>query len=582
MTRALPLLAAMALSAAPALAQLPSLPTADARAFQFRGQLGVFGEMYRTSAESRRPGETGRVMLNGQIRLFGSLQVDVDLLATSEDGTSLGYGGLPGRQNIRQFGLHPRWSWGTAHLGTFSESYTALTYNGVQVTGGAFDITRGPLRIAAFGGRAAGEVNGGITTGTYQRAMAGGRIGVGQQTPGRSSTFLDLTVVHVWDNPGSLAAVDTTLPPNAPTSGDSVPINPFAVTPEENLVVSATGGVVLLKEKLAWRGELATAVHTRDVRAAELDPDEVNTGGIFQGLMTPRVGTHLDYAFSSELQLRGVQLPGSRSGSPRTLAATLGYRSIGPGYTSLGAASLGNDLREVDLRANVRFVRWSAQIRAGRQNDNLLGQKLNTTSRYRLAGTFAWRPRRTWTVSVRSSLLTMGNGSADAAQWLDYHSWSIGTDQQISFGPRRRIESLSFNYEYQNAGDANPTRVSSDFVAHSGNARLTIRLGPAVQVSPSLGLTRSRSDTSAAGTRATYGLAAAWRMLDGRLATTASVNRSRFSASRMFTGTVNSRFQLTDRDDLVLLIQLNRFRDTAVPVNRFNEETVSLHWSRRL
>ena len=582
MTRAFVLLVAVAALVRPVAAQLPSVPAENARAFEFRGQLGVFGEMYHTTADSRRPGETGRVLLNGEMRLFGSLRVSVDLLATTEDGTSLGYGGLPGRQNIRQFGLHPRWSWGRAHLGTFSESYSPLTYNGVQVTGGAFDITRGPFRIAAFGGRAASEVSGGITTGTYRRDLAGGRIGIGRQSPGRASTYFDLTVVHAWDNPGSLGAIDTTLPPNAPSSGDSIPVNPFAVTPEENLVVSATGGITLLKEKLAWRGELASAVHTRDVRAAELDPAEVQGGGLFRGLITPRVGTHLDYAFSTELQLRGVQLPGSRSGSPRTLAATLGYRSIGPGYTTLGAASLGNDLREVDLRANVRFVRWSAQLRAGRQNDNLLGQKLNTTRRHRLSGTFAWRPKRTWTATLRSSLLTMANGSTDPAQWLDYHSWTIGTDQLISFGPRRRIESLSFNYEYQNAGDANPGRVSSDFVAHSGNARLTVRLGPAVQLTPSVGLTRSRSDTSDAATRATYGMAAAWRMLDGRLASTASINRSRFSASRMFTATVNSRFQLTERADRVLLVQLTRFRDTVMPDTRFNEETVSLHWSRRL
>jgi hypothetical protein len=562
-------------------AQLPA-PQAGAPAIRLSGEFGSFGEVYsRIGTPGRRPGETGRVYLNANAVLFGSVTVGVDLLATTEDRTSLGYGGLPGRQSISQLGLHPEWSWGRGHLGSVRDSYTPLTYDGVQLTGAAFDIHPGRLHLGAFGGRAAGAVAGGATTGSYKRTIGGGRIGFGRQRLGRPSTFFDLTVLGAWDDPHSLAAVDTTLPPNAPTSGGTAPVNGYAVTPEENLVVSGTGGLALLQGKLAWRGELAGAVHTRDVRATELDPGAADVPGIVRGLITPRVGTNADYAYFSALQIQGVRLPGATTAAPRSLTASLDYRYIGPGYASLGVASLGSDLRAIGAKASLRFARWTAQIQAGSQHDNLLGQKLHTTTRTRLGGTLALRVSRVWNATLRANLLTMGNGSADTLQWMDYTAWSLGVGQAFAFGPRRRVELLSLDYTYQDAGDANPRRASTLFSAHVATARLTIRLAPGFQLTPSVGITRSQSDTAAPRTRATYGVGGAGRLWGGRLTATGSVGRSTYSRSNTWTGVFGSRAQLTTQDDLVLNVQFNRFRDTAGASSWFNERTVSLRWARR-
>ena len=564
-------------------AQLPPLPRAGAAPIQLSGELGSFGELYRrTGAPGRRPGETGRVYLNANAVLFGSLRLGVDVIASTEDGTSLGYGGLPGRQSISQFGLHPQWRWGRAHLGSFTDGYSALTYNAIQLRGASVDLQPGRLRLGAFGGRASSAVFGGATNGAYKRTVAGGRLGFGRQEIGQASTFIELTALRAWDDPNSLPAIDTTLPPNAPTAGGLTLVNPYAVTPEENLVVAAAGGATFLRGKLAWRGELAGAVHTRDVRASELDDTAADVPGVLRGLITPRVGTHADVAFSSDLQLRQLRLPGATTGSQRTLTASLGYRHVGPGYTSLGAVSVGNDVQALDARANIRFSRWSAQLQAGTQNDNLAGQKLSTTVRQRLGGAFSMRLSRVWNASLRASLMTMGNGSADTLQWMDYSAWSFGMGHGFSFGPRRRVESLSIDYSYQKSGDANPLRAGAGFAAQSLNARLSVRVSPVVQFSPTLGLTRSQSDTLVPVTRATYGVSAAWRLWGGRLTTTGSVGRSKYASSNSWTSTLGSRLHLTAQDDLLLNFQVNRFADTVVPDRGFNEQTLTLRWVRRL
>jgi hypothetical protein len=567
----------------PLAAQEPQLPSAGAPVIRFSGELGSFGELYnRKGAPGRRPGGTGRVYVNGSTVLFGSVTMGVDFLVSTEDGAdySAGYTAIPGRQQIRQFGLHPQWSWGRAHVGAFNSSYTSLTYNAIQLTGAAFDLEPGRFRVGAFGGRAARTVPGGASTGSFKRTIAGGRLGIGRQPLGRPGTYLDLMVVRAWDDPNSLP-VDTTLPPNAPTAGGPVPVNPYAVTPEENLVVGAAGGLSFLEGLLAWRGEVAGAVHTRDRRASELDVDQADIPGILRGVITPRVGTHADYAYSTELQVRVAQLPGATPQRPRSLTASLGYRYAGPGYTSLGVASLGNDFRIVEGRANVRFSRWSAQFQAAGQNDNLLGQKLHTTRRHRAAGTFALRVSRVWNATLRASVLGMGNGSSDTLQWMDYNSWSIGTGHAFSFGPRRRVESMSLDYNYQDAWDANPRRTSTSFTAHSANVQLTVRLSPVLRVTPSAGLTHSRSDTAAWVSRATYGAAAAWRLQNGRVTATGSLRRSIYGPRNMWIGTLASRVAVTSQDELVLQLQVNRFRDTATPSNWFNEQVLSLRWARR-
>jgi hypothetical protein len=97
--------------------------------------------------------------------------------------------------------------------------------------------------------------------------------------------------------------------------------------------------VSLLEQRLAWRAEVAASAHTRDRRATELRDSVVEDyPGVLRSLFTPRVGSHLDYAYSTELQLRIPTLPGATRESPRTLTANLQLRSVGPGYVALGAA----------------------------------------------------------------------------------------------------------------------------------------------------------------------------------------------------------------------------------------------------
>jgi hypothetical protein len=562
---------------------------------QWQGEVGTYGEAYGISGrEARRPSETGRLFLNSTAQLYGKLNVNVNLLLTSENGASAGFGGLPGRQRLNQFGLSPQWSWGRAHVGSFSELYTPYTLSGIRITGAGFDARPGLLHIGAFGGQSRQPAFGGLTSGSFDRRIIGGRIGIGRPVTGRArGSFLDVMMLRSWDDPNSLPApTDSAYLPFLPDSLANQPdtallplevVSPFAVTPQENVVVGVTGGLALFSGHAYLRGEIDGSIHTRDRRASELGESSIDErySGLMRKLVTPRVGTHADHAYRTELELRFDRLPGATPRSPRSLTATLGYRFVGPGYVSLGSAFLPNDQVGFDARTMMRIGRTSFHLDGMRQHDNVIGQKLETTVRNRFGGMITTQPARRWNASLRATRVGMNNDSADSLRVVDYSAWVIGTSQSFMIGSRSRVRSITGSFTMQRVGDDNPARVSSRLRSHGGDVRIVFGLAQRFTLTPSAGLVRSTVGDDAAESRATYGLAADWRSEGGRWRTGASLSQAQISRTDAFNARLVSQVRITERDALVLTVRGNKYRSLVDPEGDFDESTVSLQWSRR-
>lgn len=585
------LLALAALSTVPLAAQTPRPTLPPVRA---RGEIGSEGELYGiTGRDPRRPAQSGNVFFRPSLA-FGSLRLTGNFLLSTEGNSPIGLGGYPGRQQINQFGLTPQWRWGKAHLGSFADSYTPLTWSGVRVNGAGFDVSPGVLRLGAFAGSSRQAVFGGATTGSFARHMAGGRIGIGRRPDfGTGSTFLDVVFIRAWDDAGSLPPVPDSLaggllPDSLRTQPDTallptLPLNPFAVTPQDNAVISTAAGTSLFGGALGVKGELAGSIHSRDRRASGLSPDVLpGYPRLLRGLITPRVGTHADVAFNTEADLRIARLPGATTTSPRSLTARLVYRSIGAGYVSLGTPYTPNDLRGIDYRTSLRLRHWTLQIDGLSQHDNLLGQKLGTTHRSRVGALFVMQPARSWNTLVRVSTMGMTRDIPDSLGAIDYSAKLLGITQSWIPGHRVGLRSLTASYTRQWAGDANPLRSASTLDSHAGNVRLTLALTPDVSISPTVGVIQSLVGSAESTTRGSFGLAGNWRDPERRWTTSGSLSRSQVGRSNALNGRLSVRYQLTGDDTMTLTARLNSYRNPSDSKLNFVERILSLRWSRHL
>ena len=589
------LLAATAIAVAPLPAQVPvPLPGVPAPSrLRLTGEIGSEGELYRMAGrDPRRPGESGRVFFNPVLTL-GSLTFTGNFLLSTEGSSLIGLAGLPGRQRINQFGVTPQWGWGKAFLGAFNETWSPLTLGGVRVDGVGFDLTPGPLRFGMFTGSSRQAVFGGATSGSFARSIAGARVGVGRRSGGDApGPFLDVMVLRVRDDASSLPVLpDSTPVPYLPDSlavePDTallphVPINPFAVTPHENAVAGVAAGMSFWNGAFSWTGELAGSMHSRDVRASPLTDDQL--GGFprpLRGLVTPRLGTHADVAYRSQFDIRVARLPGATNTSPRTLTLTVGLQSIGAGYVSLGTPYLPNDQEGVDLRAALRFQRWSLQLDGLSQRDNLLGQKLATTDRSRFGATFTAQPVRGWHSSYRASTVGMVRGGADTLGAVDYAAHMLSTTQAWVPPTPRFFRSVSASYTWQSTGDENETRVAGAMESHTADFRVTLPLGRTAGITPTLGVTSSSVGMAESTTRATYGLAADWRDPGRRWTSSASVGNSQVGRTMALTSRVSLRLNVTAVDALTLVARASRYRSLVNPGQDFDEQAFNLRWGRR-
>ncbi|MHC1738673.1 MAG: hypothetical protein AB9882_11775 [Ignavibacteriaceae bacterium] len=112
------------------------------------------------------------------------------------------------------------------------------------------------------------------------------------------------------------------------------------------------------------RGEAAGSVYTKDMYSQDFKIEKMPeiVGEIYKA----KLSSNLDYAYNADLIFQ-----------ERTVNAKIGYRLIGPGYTSLGLPSLINDKRIIDggLGLNLYQGTLIIQTKYGRQTDNVVKQK---------------------------------------------------------------------------------------------------------------------------------------------------------------------------------------------------------------
>ncbi len=341
-------------------------------------------------------------------------------------------------------------------------------------------------------------------------------------------------------------------------------MNAFAVTPQENLVVGADTKLSFFGNALTFGGEIDGSAYTRDMNAAPVD--SIGLPKVLTGIYTPRSSSNADYAYNAQL---GVNL--------QFFNAQLGYEYIGPGYTSLGVASLLPDQRQITLATMFRISRVAISVNGAHQNDNLLGQKSYTTNRNQLAGNISVPFSRHWTATLMSSYLDMTNNASSDTFRVAYSTMMIGMTHTLFFGVNSLLQTASLSYVFQTSADGNPMRQGDGMTSNSANLSLVFALSKNVSIMPAYSLNASKIGVAGSTSTQSYMISAQDRAFQNRLATSLSVGMSTVQTSNSVQLAVASTYGLTAADAITFSATQSFYHGTG----NFSEHTIGLNISHR-
>ncbi|GAB4293981.1 MAG: hypothetical protein Kow0098_15250 [Ignavibacteriaceae bacterium] len=194
-------------------AQEESSPEGSKSTISISGEIGAYGELYNISnIPNRRPNSTGRLFLRPTLDILGLLQIPFEIFLSTE--------GSSARQNLNQFGINPKWDWGSAHLGDFNEDFSKFTLNGIKIRGGGLNINPGIFRFSTAAGFTNKAVNGGAQNGAYDRFLLAAKLGVGKE----DETNFNLIILKAKDKVSSIDQDKKSITVLEPNGDDNWPI----------------------------------------------------------------------------------------------------------------------------------------------------------------------------------------------------------------------------------------------------------------------------------------------------------------------------------------------------------------------
>lgn len=519
------------------------------------GQIGAYYETYKISGrKARRPPNTGRIYIRPTLDLFGlQFGLEADIFGTTEQRYRV--------QNLNRYAINPKWNWGSLNLGDYVPRWSQLTLGGVQLRGGGIEINPGIFRFSTVGGQVLKSSH---KTGreAYKRTQYGASLGIGRQ----SSSFFDLMFLRTWDDPDSFVP-DTS--------------RRYPITPQENLVIATNTQLNLFKRRFRFQGEFAGCLHNQDVRASEVEIGRVKDA--FGGLFTPRFSSRFDYAYSLQST---VQL------SSFTFRGDMKY--IGPGYTSLGLAYLLNDRKSYSLGFNAKLLKKKVMFRGNfrSQHDNLLDQKMFTTTRNATNIGLNLRPTTAIFMGLNANLNNIGNDTQNDTLRVDTAINGYTVISNFSFPLRNWSTNLNTTYAYQSSRDKNPLRKTSDVAVHNVNLMYSIQFSSVLSGNSSFNFSSTKIAEQDASNILGYGIGFSHFGFSRKLSTSLNLTLNNSESGRSIGIVLSSNLRLTAKDNFSISFRnigyvpdeeetLEEEDSASILPKKYNETIFTLRFIRR-
>lgn len=427
----------------------------------------------------------------------------------------------------------------TFEAGKCRPHYSPLTVRGIRVSGVNFEFTPGIFYSAFSMGKIKKAIEPSETLKpTYKQDFMLGKIGVGE----KQGSHLYFTYAHTKDDINSLLPVSET----------------FSVYPQDNFVIGSEACLNLFEKKFRLEGEVAVSMLTRDIRSSKLVPEDSDIPSWVSDIVNTNISSSVDYAYmvKSSLNLKTTKLSG-------------GVKMIGPGYRSLSAPNLRNDIMTYDGRIVQSFLKRRITLSAycKHSKDNLINWKRTTTTTNAFSVSLGIRFRNYPYLQINYMPHFQKNDSDSLRIENAVHVFSMTTGYNYPVG--KLIMSTTFNIFYQNtetifntmtSGSENQTYMLNETV--SFEIPLTLAGGVSYSKSEYSGQKLDILMLTFSGTHRAF---KKWR-------NTLGVRYSNQIEEQKKIGIFwNSKVKLWKSGDLDIRVEENIFRDKVHNANNYNE-----------
>ncbi len=353
-------------------------------------------------------------------------------------------------------------------------------------------------------------------------------------------------------------------------SGTEEIINPYAVTPQENLLVATKGRITLLKNKISLDFDGGGSAYTRDIRSTEINPDSSGIPDFFSGLYKSRVGSHYDFAVNTLLNLNF-----------KSFSTKIGFKNIGPGYYSLGTAYLLNDIREYSIMNAFRIKQVSVSLGYIRQNDNLIRQKLFTTSRNIITSSLNAMITKFWNSSLSFNYINLKNDSDNDSTKTSFGSFFIGMNQLFMIKPQGVFRNINLNYAFNSSDNKSYLLQNIKSTVHTLN--LSAGLNPIPNLSTTLSagfITSEVADTSKIFTH-NYSVLLQLSNFSNKLVTSLNLASAFSEGSGSFRAMLSPNYRFSKKDQIGIFVSYTKYNGIVGSAGDFNEFLAGLNYSHR-
>lgn len=318
-------------------------------------------------------------------------------------------------QPFNQFGLSPHYKWITLHAGYRNLQYSPFTLAGHTFLGGGVDLSPGKWRVSGMYGRfnkaTVLDTLQGIYIENFSFKRTGYAMKIGYGVPDR---YVDFIVLHAKDDAGSAQASEQNW------------LDSMKITPAENLVGGYQMRYTFLKGKLSVESDGAFSVYTADARLGGIaDSTSAESLKSFDNFTTINYSTELYAAFQASATYR-----------LKLASLKLQYRYVEPGYKSMGAYFLNNDLENWTINPSLILAKGNVRFTGslGFQRDNL--QDLKRATAHRIIGAANLTAELSEKIGVDLSYTNFSNTQrARTVRFADSLRVAQST-QNFSFSPR--------------------------------------------------------------------------------------------------------------------------------------------------